>query len=358
MKAGIAGAGILGRLLALELANAGWDVSLFDKDNELGLENCSMVAVGLLSPVNELEKCAPVILKLGLESLKVRWPEIIQQIDPTIYFRHLGSIVVAHPQDQVELTQFIGTISNRFQDPDLYQLLNKTELLNAEPELGKFSHGYYFPHAGQLDNQAIMLSLGKKLRSPSTNVTWHCNALVNEVKPREIICSGKTNKFDVVFDCRGLGSKDIFPNLRGVRGEVLWLHAPDVHITHPVRLMHPRYSVYLAPRPEQIYLLGASEIESEDMSPISVRTTLELLSGVYYMHPGFSEARIIKSAVNCRPTLLDHLPKIKYCDGLIAINGLYRHGFLVSPALVDEALRLLTQGVAALHYPELVEKIA
>lgn len=356
MKAGIAGAGIVGRLLALSLANAGWGVSLFDSDNEQGLANCSMTAAGLLNPVNELEKCAPLILQLGLESLQNCWPQIIRQVDSTIYFRNTGSLVIAHPQDQVELKHFINTIDSRFQQADLYRFLNQNELLQIEPELTKVQHGYHLPYAGQLDNQSLMFSLGKILRAMN-NIQWHSNSFVDEIKPRQIICAGTTNKFDFVFDCRGLGSKTWFPQLRGVRGELLWLHAPDVHIKHPVRLMHPRYSFYLVPRPEQIYLLGASEIEAEDMSPLSVRTTLELLSGVYYLHKGFSEARIIKSAVNCRPTLPNHLPKIKYTDGFIAINGLYRHGFLVTPALVDEVLRLLNDGVSALHYPELVEKI-
>lgn len=356
MKIGIVGAGIVGRLLALTLANAGWDVSIFDSDNEQGLTNCSMAAAGLLNPVNELEKCAPIILQLGLDSLQNIWPQIIQQIDPNIYFCNLGSLVIAHPQDQAEMQQFIRTISSRFQLSNLYHRLNQQELHHLEPELSKFSYGYHLPYAGQLDNQAIMVALNNKLHSMN-HVRWNSNCFVDEIKPRQISCAKVIHQFDWVFDCRGLGSKTNFPSLRGVRGELLWLHAPDVHIKHPVRLMHPRYSIYLAPRPEQIYLLGASEIEAEDMSPISVRTSLELLSGVYYLHEGFAEARIIKSVVNCRPTLPDHLPKIRYTDGLVAINGLYRHGFLVTPALIDETFRLVTKGITSLRYPELTEQI-
>lgn len=356
MKAGIAGAGIVGRLLALNLINAGWNVTLFDSDNEQGLASCSMTAAGLLNPVNELEKSAPLILQLGLDSLQKYWPQIIQQIDPNIYFRSCGSLVLAHPQDQIELKHFINTINSRFQQPDLYRLLNQTELLQLEPELTKFYSGYHIPYAGQLDNQSLMIALGKKLQA-SDKIKWNNSCFVETIKSRQILAANTNHSFDFVFDCRGLGSKAVFPKLRGVRGELLWLHAPDVHIKHPVRLMHPRYSVYLVPRPDQIYLLGASEIEAEDMSAISVRTTLELLSGVYYLHKGFSEARILKTAVNCRPTLPDHLPKIKYTDGFIAINGLFRHGFLVTPALVDEVMCLLQEGVSALRYPELVEEI-
>lgn len=48
MRAGIVGAGIMGRLLAFALHNAGWQVSLFDRSNEN--MNCSTSAAGLLTP--------------------------------------------------------------------------------------------------------------------------------------------------------------------------------------------------------------------------------------------------------------------------------------------------------------------
>ena len=67
----------------------------------------------------------------------------------------------------------------------------------------------------------------------------------------------------------------------------------------------------------------------------------KLLSAIYYLHPGFSEARIIKTVTHCRPTLPHHLPQIKYQAGLLAVNGLYRHGYLIAPALAKEVLKFL-----------------
>ncbi len=143
--------------------------------------------------------------------------------------------------------------------------------------------------------------------------------------------------FDYVFDCRGLGN----PNTRGVRGELICCHAPEVNIQRPIRLMHPRYKIYIVPRTNQHYVIGASEIESNDMSPISVRSCLELLSAAYSLHSGFAEARIVKMLTNCRPAYADNLPKIECVDGVISINGLYRHGYLLAPALVEQAMRYI-----------------
>jgi len=70
-----------------------------------------------------------------------------------------------------------------------------------------------------------------------------------------------------------------------------------------MRVVHPRYPLYVAPKPNRVYVIGATEIESEDMSPASVRSTLELLSAAYAVHSGFAEARILEVATQCRDRL-------------------------------------------------------
>ena len=162
--------------------------------------------------------------------------------------------------------------------------------------------------------------------------------------------------YDWIIDCRGLGAKEAWdanpstPNsLRGVRGEVVRLSAPEVKLQRPTRLIHPRYPIYIAPKENHIYVVGATEIESEDLSEVSVRSAMELLSAVYTVHSGFAEARILEMATQCRPTLKDNLPEIQFSkhtngSGLMMINGLYRHGFMISPAILDCALEILEDG--------------
>jgi glycine oxidase len=164
------------------------------------------------------------------------------------------------------------------------------------------------------------------------------------------------DEFDWVIDCRGLGAKeswkqvgDASKNLRGVRGEVIRLHAPEVKLRRPTRLIHPRYPIYIAPKEDDVYVVGATEIESEDLSAMSVRSAMELLSAVYTVHSGFAEARILEMATQCRPTLKDNLPEISIDQktnqaDLMLINGLYRHGFMISPAILDCALEILSSG--------------
>lgn len=331
MNIGIVGAGIMGRLLALALIDAGHQVSLYDKDSET---NCSMAAAGMLAPVSELIKSDKLIYDLGCEALQQHWPEIIKNLGEDIYFRQQGSVVVSHPQDKAEMTNMISMIDERMETA-VYQRLSKDELTALEPELTKFNEAYFFPEEGQIDNQALMCALKTRLDI----------ADISELK----------SKYDMMFDCRGLGAASVFPNLQAVRGELIWLHAPDVNIQRPIRFMHPRYNLYIAPRPDNIYLLGATEIYANDHSPISVRSALELLTAAFYLHSGFAEARIIKTVTHCRPAFPHHLPKIKYSDGCIAVNGLYRHGFLIAPSLVAEILRYMEKGKMGLQYPQIWE---
>ncbi len=161
-------------------------------------------------------------------------------------------------------------------------------------------------------------------------VHWHSPRTPDSFQP------GKTGHPDWVFDCRGLGARVEWPQLRGVRGEVVRLHAPDVKLQRPTRLIHPRYPIYIAPKENHVFVIGATEIETEDLSPASVRSALELLSAAYTVHSGFAEARILEINTQARPTLADNLPAIR-CLGerTLQINGLYRHGFLISPAMLD-----------------------
>jgi len=107
--------------------------------------------------------------------------------------------------------------------------------------------------------------------------------------------------------------------------------------------MHPRYKLYAVPKPNHQFIIGATEIESEDTSPISLQSTLELSSALYTLHPAFAQARVIETDTNLRPAYPNNQPQITQTDQLMSINGLYRHGFLLAPALVAESIQQLNR---------------
>ncbi len=340
---GIAGAGLAGRLLALAMAERGWDVTLFDQDAPDGTRSTTYAGAGMLAPGCELEKAEAEIARYGLQSLPL-WKELLARYGPTVYHGFTGSLVVAHPRDQRELQQLQRKVEQRAAESGVVQSVSASRLAELEPALaGRFRNGLFFPVEAHIDNRAWLDALREALCARP--VAWHTSTPVARVAPHRLVTAqGDAHAFDWAVDCRGLGARTDLPALRGVRGELLYLHAPEVTLSRPVRLMHPRYPIYIVPRPDHVYLVGATAIESDDLGPITVRSVLELLSAAYSVHSGFAEARVIETVTHCRPAFPDNKPRLLYGDGLLHVNGLYRHGFLIAPALIQFARQYLETG--------------
>lgn len=357
MNIGIAGAGLLGRLLAWRLLRLGHHVQLFERDNEQGEQSAARVAAAMLAPFSELAACEYEIFEWGLQGLN-RWPELLQKLEQdsksATYFQQQGSVVFAHPQDHSHLTHFIQQLTAKLQaGQSSFQIdtLNAEQLANYEPELvPQFQSAVYLPHEGCLDNWQLLDNLQQAITSLGGE--FHFNQTVSALHERGLTANNTEYTFDWVVDTRGLGAKDSLKGLRGVRGEILWVEAPEVNLNRPVRLMHPRYQLYIAPKINHRYVIGATEIESESLAPITVRSSLELQSALYSVHKGFAESNVLKAYANCRPAFTNNLPKIILNNTHMQINGLYRHGYLLSPVVIDAAIAAICY---AKHEHEMIE---
>jgi len=339
---GIAGAGVLGRLLAMQLARKGFEVTLFDRDSSQERETCSWVGAGMLAPIAELDVAEPVVARWGLKALEM-WPSLVESLDKPVFFQREGSLVVAHRQDLPELERLKRCLSAKWSGPTPFVAKTGANLASLEPDLAsRFAHGLFFPEEGQLEPRQLMPALLQAGETAGVTCRFRCH--VKKLGQGFIETAGERHPFDWVIDTRGLGARGDVASLRGVRGELLRLHAPEVHLNRPVRLMHPRYPLYIVPRPDRAYLIGATSIESDATDPVTVRSALELLSAAYSVHPGFAEANIVAMQSQVRPALPDNLPRIFSEPGLIRINGLYRHGFLLAPFLAAAAVAFLETG--------------
>jgi glycine oxidase len=150
----------------------------------------------------------------------------------------------------------------------------------------------------------------------------------------------------IVLDCRGFAARPQLPELRGVRGEMIRVRTPEVRLTRSVRLLHPRIPLYVVPRADGEYMIGATMIESAEKGAVSVRSALEMLSAAYALHPAFGEAEILEMSADVRPAYPDNEPRIEERDGRIFVNGFYRHGFLLAPAFAEKAADMAFARVA------------
>lgn len=342
-SAAILGAGLMGRLLAVTLARRGCTVDLFEAGSPDAEGAAARVAAAMLAPLAESAVAPVSVVRMGQHALS-RWPELLAPLAQPVFFQREGTLVLWHRQDAAEATRLARVLANTgAQVPELapMQTLDARAIAALEPSLGqRFAQGLFLPGEGQLDNRALLASLRATLENdPRVTLHWQSPRAPADFSP------GTAGQPDWVIDCRGLGAKPQWSALRGVRGEVIRVHAPEVSLQRPTRLVHPRYPLYIAPKPGNLFVIGATEIESDDMSPASVRSTLELLSAAYAVHSGFAEARIVEIATQCRPTLPDNLPAIRRPQPrVLQVNGLYRHGFMIAPAMLDVAMELLTHG--------------
>ncbi|OYX01262.1 MAG: thiamine biosynthesis protein thio [Bosea sp. 32-68-6] len=191
-----------------------------------------------------------------------------------------------------------------------------------EPDLaGRFGKALFFESEGHLDPRLALAGLAAKVIALGGRIHYGC-----EVAPEDVAA-------DAVLDCRGLAAREALPDLRGVKGEMLLLRTRDVTLSRPVRLLHPRIPLYVVPRADGIFMVGATMIEGGDRGAVTARSMLELLGGAYALHPAFGEAQIVEIGVDARPAFPDNLPRLTRRGRVIHVNGFYRHGFLLSPAM-------------------------
>lgn len=343
----VVGAGLFGRLLALELSRStgsvGYRVSLYERDSLAAQASAGYAAAAMLAPLAEAVVADPVVIRLGMASL-AQWSILLGKLPSKVFFQRQGSLIVAHPQDKGDYLNFINHLQCRLKDIDIttenMRPCDAKQLRELEPELNEqFQQGMYLCGEGQLDNRALYRASGEAIKN--SDISCFTQTTVEQIEAGCIIVQRQRKYFDWVIDCRGLGAQPDLPQLRGVRGEVIRLYAPEVSLQRPIRLMHPRYPLYIVPKPQHQYVIGATEIESDDHSPISVRSTLELLGAAYALHRGFAEARILETLVRCRPAFPHNAPRIYLSEKHIQVNGLYRHGYLIAPTLIEEVIATL-----------------
>ena len=314
----VIGAGIAGAWHALLFAQAGHDVTLHERSDASLVLSTSHWAGGMLAPYCESEVAEPIISRLGLRALDLWRREL-----PDTPFN--GSLVVAHPRDRSDFERFARLTEG-------HRRLDAAGLKALEPSLeGRFREGLFFAREGHVEPRRVLPKLHERIIAAGGTIMFNSDVSADDVD-------------GLVIDCRGLAARDDQPELRGVKGEMILIETDEVRLARPVRLIHPRWPLYVIPREDGLFMLGATSIESEDTG-VSVRSALELLSAAYAVHPAFAEARIIEFGSGLRPAFPDNLPRITIArDNRIDVNGLYRHGFLIAPALAEMTLGYVQRG--------------
>lgn len=314
----VVGAGIMGLWQAYTHVRNGHRVRLVEQSSEPFALSSSRWAAAMIAPECEAEGAPQIVRDLGRESIALwnAYPGTIVN----------GTLVVAPARDAADLSRFA-------QMTERHETVAADRIAALEPALsGRFARGLLFPSEAHV--------------SASNAMSW----LLSEAR-----ASGAITEFgspfeprgeDITIDCRGIGASQDLPSLRGVRGERVLIQSRDVVLSRPLRLLHPRQPIYVVPQGNDRYVIGASVIEREDDSPMSLKSALDLLGSAYVLHPAFGEASIIDMGAGVRPAFPDNVPRIVVEDNgrTVRVNGAYRHGFLLAPVLAQAVTRFLSDG--------------
>ncbi|GMG82421.1 glycine oxidase ThiO [Paralimibaculum aggregatum] len=313
----VLGGGVCGLAVAAELAARGAAVGLVDPAGAPGPHACSWWAGGMLAPDCEGVSAEPGVVRHGRRAAdwwEARGAEVIRN----------GTLVVALGRDRSELTTFSRRAENA-------RRIGRDEIAALEPDLGeRFAEALLMEAEAHLDPRATLAGLRARLAGQGV-------AFRTE-EPADGPAEGQ------VIDCRGLAARDSLADLRGVKGEMVVLRCPEITLSRPVRLLHPRFPLYIVPRGDGVYMLGATQIESGERRRATLRSVMELLNAAYALHPAFAEAEILEIGVDARPAFPDNLPRLRRQGGRLFANGLFRHGFLLAPALAVMAADLVLEG--------------
>lgn len=325
----VRGAGVVGLWQALTLARRGHAVTLYERSAQPFADSCSVYAGAMLAPRCEEESAEPVVRGLGRRGIAL-WRETY----PGTIVN--GSLVVALKRDRAELDRFARMTGG-------HRRLAPAELQDLEPGLGdRVSGALFYAEEAHL--------------APEPALRFLLDAAIAAGVALRLGDGKDPSGVDLVIDCRGLAAKDSLPTLRGVRGERIVIRSREVTLLRPIRLLHPRFPLYVVPWGEGLYMIGATVIESEETGPISLRSALDLLSATYALDPAFAEAEILRQGGGARPAFPDNRPRIIARKGYIYVNGLYRHGFLLAPALAELVADHLDTG--AMHPEVFVADLA
>lgn len=317
-RVSVVGAGIAGSWAALLLAEAGLPVTMYEQGDPTLPAGTSRWAGGMLAPDCESDGAEPIVVQLGRRSIDIwrsRFPETPLR----------GSLVVSHPRDRPDLERLARQTSG-------HERVGAAGIGQLEPALaGRFGEALFFRQEGHVEPRLALQGLHAKVAEAGAEIRFGV-----AVQPQDLD--------GTVIDCRGMAARELLPELRGVRGETVLVETREIELSRPVRLMHPRWPLYIVPRTNNRFLIGATTIESEDLGGVSVRSALELMTAAYTVHPAFGEARVVELGAALRPAFPDNAPRVEVTGRHIAVNGLYRHGFLLAPALAELVAAYVVHG--------------
>ncbi|HXO38258.1 MAG TPA: glycine oxidase ThiO [Candidatus Acidoferrum sp.] len=307
----IAGAGIIGVSLALELRERGATVLVLDRA-EPGAE-ASSAAAGMLAPADPE---TPIALRpLAMASARM-FPAFVQKLETAgnmqVDFRRIGTIALLPDASA----------------PREYRSLSLTELRRIEPSIHAAGQSAFFVHEDSVDPSLLMQAALAAARNLAIEIRGHTTVKEVRVHDSAVEVLTETEKLTSasVVDCRGAWSG---APVRPRKGQMLYAQPHRALLQHVLRAP----DVYIVPRSSGKVLAGATVEDVGFDKSVNRIAIHQLLSAAAKYLPELASAPITQSWAGLRPGTPDDLPIIGPTDtaGIFVATGHFRNGILLAP---------------------------
>lgn len=332
----IAGGGVIGACIALELAEAGLKVALYDAQ-EPGRE-ASWASAGMISPAPENLGSIPFV-PISLASVAL-YPAFVQKVESLsgmdVGYRKDGAIdVILDGNVEEELSTVIALqhgVGLRAEALTGQQVREMEPALTVETKAAIFR-----PDEGSLDNRAFTDATLRAAQAKGVQIfarngaksLWTENGRCKGLKLQDgcvetkwtIIAAG-------CFSARIEGVAayaPVFP----AKGQMIALRSESVEIRRVLWLEH----TYLVPRNDGKIIAGSTIERTGFDHAVTAGGLKKILGEASKLAPGLENAKVEETWAGLRPDSPDHLPIMGPTDieGLLVATGHFRSGILLAP---------------------------
>jgi glycine oxidase len=339
----IAGAGIIGCMLARALAGRGWRVAVAERSAP-GRE-ASWAAAGMLAPSAEAEKDSP-IFALCRASLLAYLPlveELIAETGVDPEYRAEGTLLIF--SNEAERQKMLPSMQWQRAQGIAVAELSSAQLCAREPRLASLPGGFFLPDDHQVDNRLLMHALVASCRQrgvefilghPVREVMRNGSRIAGvrladhtatEIRARHVVNSAGAWAGQIAVT--GLPAAPIRP----VKGHMVALEATPGTLQHVIR----SHSGYLVPRRDGRIIVGSTMEEAGfDKTPRTAQID-GLLRMAQTLCQALNKAAVAQLWAGLRPASSDGLPILgpTDLDGYWLALGHFRNGILLAPITAE-----------------------
>jgi len=332
----IAGGGVIGGAISLELARAGLRVALFDR--QIPGQEASWASAGILSPAPETAGMIPLV-PIGKTSMAL-YPEFVAEVEgiseEKTGYRPKGTIQALFSRDaRAELSTVIALHHGVGLKAEP---LRTEEARKLEPALSEEMEAAILrPDEGCIDNRALMSAVLVAARKSGVEI--FAASEVKSIWREGSRCAGLVvGEEKIAAQWTVIAAGCFSASIEGVggyapvqpaKGQIMALRGGGLKIE---RVLWSE-NIYLVPRNDGRIIAGATVENIGFDRKLTAGGMQKNLEGAIELAPGLANAQIEETWAGLRPDTPDHLPILGPTDveGLLIATGHFRSGIVLTP---------------------------